>query len=605
MICKIVGFSILRSKTESQIKIFHDEHSSILKNFPWLKYKTYYLPELILTVWGHGDIDALVYSQKDEHRYVFLTNVNLSDISEIELRKNLSKDISCKPDFPWEGIANLVIIDANIASITNDWTGANKIFSGLDRDVSCISSLESVVYKTLGCTDANIDHVAVYALMATGAYFGNQTLYKNIRVQAPDSTTIYYSKKEEIHQRLSIFPTQDRWTSGWQELVEEWGDLVDEEMTAALGDKRKMVLLLSGGIDSRVIAAIASEKNYPITAISYGNSTWQDGIQAKQIAKNLHIPFKLSSIGLDYLKRYTKAWIDWFGASMCLHGVYQMPGLCYLRENFQNHEIITGFTGDPLEGMQIESLMADCGGSLLEKFFQKNHLWMDDEIQALIPWLNVKECRAKLEMVLINQYKSFQGADYQRMWLLFQWNRVFQFSSYQPMMYEYFSGVVTPFVRRSLANFTLSLPRAVLERRRLFYDVIKSKYPAVSKIPGTYDQPTHIFDFIPTKFGIPLLLTKGYMLKAAIGYLLPNFLRIGIFREFSPTPNLFAQKAIHMYGAESLYPLNDINIDLQNYFDKIEYKKYINCVLKEPLDIKPSMKAWPLQTLVNRLVFKK
>jgi len=605
MVCKIVGFSILKSTSEIQIQRFKDEHSAILENFPWLTYKTYKLPDLILAVWGHGDINGLVYSQKVTNKFVFLTNVGATEIDELELRKILEKDISCQPEFPWEGIANLVVISGNVVNITNDWTGANKIYSGYSGSLLCISTLEPIVYKTLDPKDADIDHVAVYALMSSGSYFGDQTLYKNIRTQIPDTTTIYLENNIKVYQRWSIFPSEDRWSCGWQQIVDEWAELIDKEMTSALGENRNVILLLSGGIDSRVIAAIAAKKNYPVTAISYGNSSWQDSVQAKQVAKKLSIPFKLVNIGLDYLKIYTKVWIDWFGASMCLHGVYQMPGLWCLKSEFNNYEIITGFTGDPLEGMQIESLMADCGGSLLERFFRKMHLWSDDEIEKLIPWLNVKECRYQLEVKLANQYESMRGADFQRMWLLFQWNRVFQFSSYQPIMYEYFCGVVTPFVRKRLANFTLSLPRAVLERRRLFYDVIKKSYPEVAKLPGTYDHPGPIFDFIPSKFGIPFLLSKSYMFKAAIGYLLPKFLRIGPFREFSPAPNLFAQKAIYKYGIESLHPLSDIKIENQNYFDQMQYIKFINSVLKESLDIRPSMKAWPLQTLVNRLVLKR
>lgn len=605
MVCKIVGFSVLSGGNSAQVDNFHEEHTFVLQNFPWLSYRCYKLSGLILIIWGHGDIDSLVYGQKDVNKIIFLTNVSKVDIDETRISRYFEQDISCDPDFPWEGIANLVIIDENVVSVTNDWTGASKIFSSIQDGLICISSLESVVFKVVDPSESDIDHVAVYALMSGGAYYGDQTLYKNIRVQIPDSTKIYRKNSRELHRRWSIYPSEERWTRGWQELVDEWAELIDGEITSALGKRRDMNLLLSGGIDSRIIAAIAAEKGYPINAISYGNSSWQDGIQAKKIAKKLHIPFRLVNIGLDYLKVYTRVWIEWFGASMSLHGVYQMPGLFHLRERFGNYEILTGFTGDPLEGMQMESLMSGQEDSLLERFFKKNHLWSDEKLAKLMPWLDVKKCRQELESNLQEQYLALKGADFQRMWLLFQWNRVFQFSSYQPIMYEYFCGSVTPFVRRNLAKFTLSLPRAVLERRRLFYDVIKKRYPQIAKLPGTYDHPAPIFDFIPSKYGIPFLLTKSYMFKAAIGYLLPNFLRVGIFREFSPTSNLFSQGAIKKYQLESLYPIDDFKTDQQTLFDEKEINKFIKNLLSEEVNIKPSMKAWPIQTLITRLVLKR
>ena len=218
-----------------------------------------------------------------------------------------------------------------------------------------------------------------------------------------------------------------------------------------------------------------------------------------------------------------------------------------------------------------------------------------------MPWLDVPRAHAEVEQVLQDQYATFPGVPFQRIWLLFQWNHVSQFSSYQPVMYEYFGGAVAPFVSRVLANYCLSLPRVALEGRRLFYDVIRARFPEMARLPGTYDHPSQVFDFIPKRFGIPLLLTKRYLAKAALGSLLPYRWRVGPLREFGPTPNLFAQDAIAAHGIRSLFPLDVVDLGRQRFFERAPLERFIAKVLAERVDIYPQAKLWPIQALLYRL----
>jgi hypothetical protein len=157
-------------------------------------------------------------------------------------------------------------------------------------------------------------------------------------------------------------------------------------------------------------------------------------------------------------------------------------------------------------------------------------------------------------------------------------------------------------VSRALADFCLSLPRVALEKRRLFYDVIRARFPELARLPGTYDHPSPAFDFIPAKYGVPLLLTKRYLAKAAVGYLLPYRWRVGAFREFGPTPNRFAQDAIAAHGMGSLFPLEEVEVRGQGLFDRAALERAVGAVLNERVDIHPQARLWPIQTLLHRLV---
>jgi len=390
---------------------------------------------------------------------------------------------------------------------------------------------------------------------------------------------------------------------GWDELVDEWGTVLEEAIGGGLGEPRPLTLMLSGGIDSRLIAAIGLRRGVAFEPICYGNETWQDTQFARGIAASLDLPMRVVPIGLNYLRDFTESWCTWFGASMCVHGMYQYPALLDLRSRGPVPEIVTGFTGDPLEGMQVAKMAEGPANTpLLERFLRKTSYWRDHELRSLVPWLDVPRARAEVEEILQNQYAQLPGAPFQRLWLLFQWNHVSQFSSYQPIMYEYFGGVVTPFVNRELANYCLSLPRLALEGRRLFYDVIRARFPDMARLPGTFDHPSQVFDFIPRRYGIPLLLSKRYVAKAAIGYVLPDRLRLGPFREFGPTPNRFAQDAIAAHGIKSLFPLDIVDLKGQQFFDRKAVEGFLSTVLAERVEIDPQMKLWPIQAILYRLL---
>ncbi len=606
-LAKLIGFSVLSGGDSEARHRFLAEHKVVLRQFPWLTvHQESHAPgHVSVVVWGFGSVAELVQPTTDGQALLFATGVRREALRWREMEENLAMAAVGRVEarLPWEGIVNVVRVGPDGIQVWNDWTGACKVYAACTASLACVSTLEPVVYRTTQPGIGDIGPAAVYALMTTGHFFGDQTLYESIRVQPPDTVACYAPGSRRVGRCCTIKPSEARWAMGWDELVDEWGALVEEAIAGGLGEPRPLALMLSGGIDSRLIAAIAARRGFALEPISYGNETWQDTQFARGISRALGLAMRTVPIGRDYLRDFTQPWCEWFGASMCVHGMYQYPALLALHQRNPAPEIVTGFTGDPLEGMQVAKMAEGPAGTpLLERFLRKTSYWSDDELGSLVPWLDVPRARAEVEQILQDQYSQVAGAPFQRIWLLFQWNHVSQFSSYQPIMYEYFGGVVTPFVNQALANYCLSLPRVALEGRRLFYDVIRARFPDMARLPGTFDHASQVFDFIPKRYGIPLLLSKQYLARAAIGYLLPERLRVGPFREFGPTPNRFAQEAIALHGIKSLFPLDTVDIGRQQFFEKTVLEQFVASVLRERVDFHPNMKLWPIQAVLFRLL---
>ncbi len=598
MISKIVGFAV-STKQRADVDAASDR---ILARFPWLERSRVDAGGHHITLWGHGNSAPFVHTHRDGSVWIAVSS-NVPPVWRSVVSAYDDDADSVPLGAGLDGIFVLLRLAPGTLEIWNDWTGATKVFTWCGDGEALATTLEPVAVAASGVGQRDVRPASAYALLRFGSFVGTSTLYTPIRTIAPDQHATVDTGGVRSRWMRSVTPSTARWEAGWDDVIEEWKALFDAEIGAALSVAPRSTLMLSGGIDSRLIAALGSRLGHAFDAVSYGNRIWQDGVFSAQVARTLDLPYTSYDIADDYLTRHTRAWCDWFGASMCVHGMYQMPGLDALRRDGRTAPITTGFAGDPLEGMQVAMLMRrvpESRSPFLDRVLGASELVAHDTIGRLAPWLDVESAREELEQELSDAYARCEGAEFQRMWLLFQWNRVFTFSSYQPTMYDYYAGVITPFVRRALAQFTLSLPRYALEGRRTVYELIKRHLPAMARLPGTYAHPSQTFDFIPKNYGIPLLLTKRYLAEAALGYALPERLRRGPLRQFGPGLNVFARDALRANGLRALYPLDEIEVEQQSIFEPGALRAHVDEVLRDD-GLYASSRLWAVQTLLHRL----
>jgi hypothetical protein len=254
----------------------------------------------------------------------------------------------------------------------------------------------------------------------------------------------------------------------------------------------------------------------------------------------LGIPWHRVDLGTDYLARRTRTWGALFGSAMHVHGAYQFPLLEALGPGAG--PIVTGYTGDPMGGAQAAGMLAG-DRPPRRRFVDKWHMWDEAEVARLVRF-DAAPALEELDQEIEDQLAALEGPLFQRLWIVFQHNHVARFSSYQPTMYDLWGGVGVPFVDRDLAAFTLSLPRAVLDDRRLQLHAFRRALPALATIPGTWSLE-------------PVAPSGRWYLKKTLADLLPARLHRGPLAEFAPQRNTADQDALVASGEAGVWPLHE------------------------------------------------
>lgn len=511
-----------------------------LGHFPWLVRTSVSVGETTVDIWGHGELDSSVHRLPDGSLLVRAgrpeQDPSWNGVADALLRAPSPEKFA----LPWEGRILLLRVSADGRSWTlwNDWNGSIPLYHAAMGEGRIASTLEPVAVAAGGYTENDFHEAAVVSLLLNGHFVGDWTLFKPLKVVRPDTVAEWNDGGFRWTRLWSVAPSDQRWHHGWDELAEEMYERMRTPIARALRTSGHWTLPLSGGVDSRLIAAVGVQERIPMTAYTYGPATWKETLYAEQVARALNLEWKRVDLGTDYLARYVPMWGDWFGSATHFHGMYQMPFLEAVRN--EPSPIVTGFIGDPHGGAQTAGMVPG-DRTLLKRLTDKWHMWSPENLREVFrPGIDraVEEIEAELQ----SDYDSVSGAPYQKIWMVFQWSHVFGFSFYQPMMYDYWKGVSTPFVDRDLARFTLSLPRLALEGRRLQVEMFKKHLPQVASLPVTF-------------LGMPFKLSKGYLMRRGLGESLPRSFRRGPLREFNPSRNTLEQDSIRQGGKAALWPI--------------------------------------------------
>ncbi|MFZ5889386.1 MAG: asparagine synthase-related protein [Chloroflexota bacterium] len=576
----IIGFTVFSNLPESRLQALENAHQRALTYFMRLQRRSLVVGETHLELWGREGMENRLHTLPDGSLLALIG----SPRGEVNLAKVQDALMTDRFELPWEGRFLLLRISADGKRWTmwNDWLGSMPVFHAEIGRGRIASTLEPAVVASAGYTPDDFYLPGLVSLLINGHYLADWTLYKGMKVVPPDSRMEWGEGGFRAETLWTVAPSQSRWEAGWDDLVDEMYELSRKAIADVLKTQPRWILPLSSGLDSRLIAGVAAEMGVELHTYAWGEPESTDVIYSRQTAKTLGLPWKWIDLCNDFLERYTPLWADLFGSSMHFHGMYQMCFLDSLPD--AGIPLLNGFLGDVLSGSSLLKLSNE------NIFYKKDWYlhWSVEELRSLLKAFPLEDILLEIKKEVQGMFARIPGAQFSRIILFELWNRQRLFTSFQATLASYWIGVDTPFLNRAYARFSLSLPRAVLENRRLLGDVFRRYYGKLAVIPGTYANE-------------PFIRTGRYILRRRIVEHLPPPLHHGPFAGFDDVPLRMDIDCIQASGKKSLWPLFDAWNELAKWLDVRLLEREYQTLQHSNKDIRPLRRLQSVQTLAYRL----
>lgn len=341
--------------------------------------------------------------------------------------------------------------------------------------------------------DTVMDEYAKAEFQLTGYVTGRDTLYKNVK-QLQAGECLLYADNTLTVERYYTFEHSEPENYSEAALLAEL-DVVAKDSIQRLiryANGRQIVLPLSGGYDSRLIAALLKEANYDnILTFTYGAKGNKEAAYSKIVADNLGLEWRFveytealwkAAWQTEERKRYQLEGSNW---SSLAH-MQDWLAVKIMKEQGvveSNAVFAPGHTGDFISGGHIPKHLYDAGdkafnsADVAEDVFSRHYSLtrvdntsFDKKNYAFNIIENIQGCVVKTNKDAANVYEKWEWQERQAKFI-FNSVRVYEFFDYDWWI---------PLWDKEFVRFFEDLPLA-LRNHEWYIEYVQSKYLAHSK----------------------------------------------------------------------------------------------------------------------------
>jgi len=292
--------------------------------------------------------DGKIYDYEDEKRNLLRRGhtFNFTDNDAefcLHLYEELGKDFVKQLN----GTFAIVIYDSKQRKLlaVNDRYGLRPLYYATDTNRLLIASEVKALLQIEPNSQLNDEAIADW--FSFGKLLGNKTFFKNINVLSPASILEYRDGKLNI-EKYWDFEFDQVTNISEDELVDGLASAFRKSVARRLTGNHRYGLALSGGLDSRAIAAAMGDSASQLTAFTFGVRGCDEVRIAHTIAQKLGMEHHIIELNPDELPLYFKD-VVYLTDGMDYIGVSFLP-LAYGEYRKHIDVLLNGLEGDVLLG---------------------------------------------------------------------------------------------------------------------------------------------------------------------------------------------------------------------------------------------------------------
>lgn len=345
-----------------------------------------------------------------------------------------------------------------------------------------------------------LDYKAICEFIACGFFIDDATFYRNIKTLKP--ATQYTITNERIVAQKTTF----KWHYAplerpFAEIVNEFAQLFETIIREQVQDK-KVILPLSGGLDSRTQAVALHHLNKEVAAYSY---SFQNGLNetkyGKKIAKICNFPFQEFTIPKGYLWNTIDVLAN---ANNCYADFTSPRQMAVINQVTALGEVFSlGHWGDVLfdsMGVQDDMPLQQQVEVVFHKITKKSglqlaqSLWEECNFSGNI----VQHIKDKILSLLLDidinnnanaRIRAFKSLHWAPRW-----------TSTNLAVFHLANPITLPYYDDRMCQFICSIPEKYLASRQIQIAYIKMRNPLVAQVEWQDHRPFNLYNYHKDKF---------------------------------------------------------------------------------------------------------
>jgi asparagine synthase (glutamine-hydrolysing) len=327
----------------------------------------------------------------------------------------------------------------------------------------------------------------VASILLTMHIVGGETLLKGVRRLAAGHMLVWrHGQPVREEKQYQIRVSTDRYDLPFSSHVEALDEAISGAIGRSMKDQQRCCLLLSGGLDSRMLAGYLKERDIDVSALTMGIETDTELRLARDVARKLG--FRHSGVEVDYA-RYAEcserqaAWehvssgfndiLNW-GVGPTLDGNDSRVVMGHAFDAAVGTRSINWAYSPSLRTVSFDTLFAytnrwGLSPAVLARLLRRD-MFDDGVVESLIETLR-------------ETYRSYSVSESQRVWCFNLYHRQRFHVGSSAWAFSFGAWPAMPVLDRKLLECAASIPAASIAERRAQTELLCKRFPHLAAMP--------------------------------------------------------------------------------------------------------------------------